>query len=150
MNVRRAAEADLPAVAALEKALFPDAWPLRELTESFHRPQYRFYVAEGPERIRGYLIASAGPGEGELLRVGTEPESRRRGIGRALTMSWMEEARGRGEEEFFLEVRFSNAAAQALYRSCGFAAVGRRKNYYRDPAEDALLMRAPAVREPDR
>jgi ribosomal-protein-alanine N-acetyltransferase len=68
--------------------------------------------------------------------------SRKRGIGTLLLGRALEEAKGRGARRSFLEVRFSNKAAQSLYRRLGFLASDRRPRYYTDPAEDALVMKA--------
>jgi ribosomal-protein-alanine N-acetyltransferase len=75
-----------------------------------------------------------------LQNLGTSPEHQRCGIARALLLELIATARVRGIRELGLEVRVSNAAAQALYRAHGFRLTGLRRGYYRSPDEDALLM----------
>lgn len=80
--------------------------------------------------------------EGEILNVGVDPAYRRQGVGKALVSAGLELLRSRGARQVFLEVRESNVAARALYERFAFAEVSRRANYYRRPAEDAILLRA--------
>ena len=90
-------------------------------------------------RIAGFLVArQTAPGEHEILNIAVEPRQRRCGIARRLLESELASARG----AWFLEVRESNAAAIAFYRSLGFQLAGRRAEYYhRDLAESAIVMR---------
>ncbi len=119
--------------------------------QSFSRPhwkapeffQYDTTVAEIEGQIAGFLVSrqtfAGGPDflpEREILNLAVAPPFRRMGIGSALLA---EELRSAGD--FFLEVRESNIAAQALYRRFGFAEVGRRAGYYRSPAETAIVMK---------
>ena len=81
--------------------------------------------------------------EAELLTIATHPARQRRGLARACMHDWMSAAARRGADMAHLEVAADNAAAIALYESCGFRAVGRRAGYYRrgaNPAVDAVLM----------
>jgi [ribosomal protein S18]-alanine N-acetyltransferase len=91
--------------------------------------------------VLGYLIARDVAGSGEVLNLAVAPESRRRGIARALLEAGLSALAARGADEVFLEVRESNVGAQELYRSLGFRAVGLRAGYYRHPKEDALVLR---------
>jgi ribosomal-protein-alanine N-acetyltransferase len=80
--------------------------------------------------------------EAELLNIGVAAAQQRKGLGRAMLREMLELARGRNMERVFLEVRPSNTAAIALYRSAGFAGIGVRRDYYRNAngSEDALVM----------
>lgn len=98
-------------------------------------------MAEG-ERTLGYVIAHRAADEAEILNLAVEPESRRRGIGRALVAALLETLARDGAKAVFLEVRASNTAAQALYGQFRFLPVGRRSRYYRHPTEDAVILRA--------
>ena len=89
----------------------------------------------------GYLIGREVAGSGEVLNLAVAPEYRRRGIAGALLESGLASFRRRRVDEVFLEVRESNRSAQALYLSRGFRAVGQRAAYYRNPKEDALVLR---------
>ncbi|HEY8104782.1 MAG TPA: ribosomal protein S18-alanine N-acetyltransferase, partial [Gemmatimonadales bacterium] len=103
--------------------------------------------------VVGYLIAREAAGTGEILNLAVDPPRRRAGIARALLDAGLTVLRQRAVEEVFLEVRVSNAAAQALYHGAGFEEVGRRRAYYRNPVEDALVLRralSRAQNAPDR
>lgn len=86
----------------------------------------------------GFLVSrEIAPGEREILNIAVHPAYRRRGLGKKL----METELARSKGAWFLEVRESNAAAIALYRSMGFEIAGRRPDYYRTPTEAAIVMR---------
>lgn len=89
----------------------------------------------------GFLIAWHVADEVELLDLATEPSQRRRGVASALLSALSESARCLASRAVFLEVRSSNQAARALYEKRGFRVVQERKNYYRDPVENAVCMR---------
>jgi ribosomal-protein-alanine N-acetyltransferase len=97
-------------------------------------------AAEGGT-VAGYVCASQGFGEAEILVLGVDPAFRRRGLARALLQALTGALKARGCDTVFLEVRRSNAAAVALYLSAGFREIGMRKGYYADSGEDALLLR---------
>ena len=90
--------------------------------------------------LAGFIVARLIAGEMHVNNVAVRPEFRRTGIGLRLLESTLANARKAGAEVAQLEVRAGNEAALALYGLCGFQFVGRRKNYYRQPTEDALLM----------
>jgi len=99
------------------------------------------FVAEGDGTL-GYVIAHRAADEAEILNLAVVPEGRRRGIGRALVAALLEALARDGAKAVFLEVRASNTAAHALYRQFRFLPVGRRSRYYRNPTEDAVILRA--------
>jgi ribosomal-protein-alanine N-acetyltransferase len=87
------------------------------------------------------VVTNQGVAECEIEFAMVQPDARRRGAGRTLVREAAEWAERMGAKELWLEVRESNEAARRLYAACGFAVTGRRRGYYADPAEDALLMR---------
>lgn len=108
------------------------------------------FAAEAPKRvalvawegsIAGFVIVRCGSEEWEIENVVVDPKLRRKGIGQGLIQEVMRQAGERGVADVFLEVRESNVAARALYAKWGFKAEGRRPKYYRDPQEDAVVMR---------
>jgi [ribosomal protein S18]-alanine N-acetyltransferase len=114
--------------------------------------QYRAALTPGaaPERVslvieeppvQGFVVAQVLGDEWEIENVVVAADARRRGLGTELVSSLLEQARARGARSIFLEVRESNAAARRLYTKSGFMPAGRRKGYYADPPEDALLFR---------
>jgi ribosomal-protein-alanine N-acetyltransferase len=91
--------------------------------------------------VAGYVIAHVAADEADVLNLAVSPAERGRGLGGELLDAGLAAVIDRGAREIFLEVRESNMAALALYGSRGFAAVSRRNRYYRNPVEDALLLR---------
>ena len=90
--------------------------------------------------LAGFIVARVIADELHVNNVAVRPEFRGQGLGSVLLQTTLDRARKREAKVAQLEVRAGNAAAQKLYHRCGFAAVGRRRNYYRQPTEDALLM----------
>jgi tRNA threonylcarbamoyladenosine biosynthesis protein TsaB len=138
--IRGLRPSDLPAIGELERRLFSDPWPQHLFLEACTDPHAVLRVAERDEQVAGYLVASLRPPFAEVQNVGTAPEQQRCGVARALMRDLVDTCQARGIRELQLEVRVSNAAAQGLYRSLGFGLTGLRRNYYRAPEEDALLM----------
>ena len=100
---------------------------------------------EATGKIAGYVIAFDAADEGEILNLAVAPSGRRRGMGRALVEAMLRLLTERGVHQVYLEVRESNAPARALYAAQGFREVGRRKQYYRRPVEDAIVLRRDAT-----
>jgi len=90
--------------------------------------------------IAGFIVSRLVAGELHINNVAVRPEFHRRGIAAQLLTAALREGRRNGARLAFLEVRAGNAAAQGLYQRCGFQVAGRRKRYYNQPVEDALLM----------
>lgn len=148
--VRPATPADLDAVAAIERASFADPWSMPAFAALLGRREVHFTVAAPPVAagqegvagpVLGYAVAWFVVGEGEVANIAVHPECRGQGIGAALLDDVLRSAAREGVTAVFLEVRESNQPARALYASRGFRQVGRRRNYYRSPREDALLLR---------
>jgi ribosomal-protein-alanine N-acetyltransferase len=98
------------------------------------------WVAEQGVEIVGMVTARAAGGEAEILNLAVLPRHRRSGVGRSLLECAISHMRAAGAESVFLEVREANAAARAFYARMGFVDAGRRRAYYRDPVEDALVL----------
>ena len=131
----------LPQVAALEKRCFPnDPWSEGVFRSALDSPDTAVLLAEGEDgTLLGYAVLYTVLDEGNLDNIAVAPEARRNGVADALLSALT--AFGREHLTcLMLEVRASNAPAIALYEKHGFAAVGRRKNYYDAPREDAVLM----------
>jgi ribosomal-protein-alanine N-acetyltransferase len=158
--VRSALAADLDAVAMIESVSFSDPWSRAAFESSLALPHVRFFVAEmsdgeaGPQTGRrgdggqssepvllGYVVTLVLGDEGEIADLAVAPAARCRGVGGMLLDRVAVESHHLGLRSLYLEVRESNAAARALYESRGFLPVGRRRAYYRNPLEDALLLR---------
>lgn len=138
-RIRRARPADAPALVPLERRCFSDPWSAVAFEEMLRFPLTLALVAERDGGVVGYLIGRAVAGEGEILNLAVAPELRRHGLGTRLLESGLDLLREAGAHRVWLEVRESNAAAQALYLRWGFTEAGRRTRYYKHPVEDALV-----------
>ena len=126
----------------LERICFSRPWSKRMLAEELDNACAAFLVAEDADsgKVLGYAGVLVMADEGYITNVAVFPEYRRHGIGAAIIEVFINFARGNDLAFLTLEVRPSNAAAIALYEGFGFAEVGRRKNYYDLPKEDALIL----------
>lgn len=146
---------DIDPVMAIEAHSFPTPWPAggyrHELTNNRRAHYYVLLCRDQgkPEQIVGYTGYWLMAGEAHISTVAVKPDCRGLGLGELLLLQVLSSADEREAELVTLEVRRSNEVAQSLYRKFGFENVGRRKGYYRDTGEDALLMTvylAPAYR----
>ena len=139
MKITRMTKRHLADVAELERLCFGEPWSAEALCLLLGDMAIGF-VCE----IDGRAVAYAGmmlvPGEGQVTNVAVHPDFRRRGMGRMLTEALCSEAKARALEQISLEVRESNASAISLYQSLGFYEAGRRRRFYCNPSEDALVM----------
>ena len=140
MIVRKTVAADIPAVAALERSEFPDGADEGMLARLLDAEGGVILAAEEGGGLLGYIWARFVLDEGDIGNIAVAPGFRRRGAGAALLKALLEEAERRQAAVVQLEVRESNLAARRLYEKNGFETVGKRKNYYEKPAEDAILM----------
>lgn len=142
-RLRRAIEADLEHIVRIENASFVDPWGASDFRSVLEVPQAIFLVAvdEASGVIAGYVLTMALYEDSEVLNIAVDLPFRRAALGAKLLDATLDEANRRGATMTFLEVRESNDAARRLYRSRGFEEISRRKNYYRDPVEDALVLR---------
>ncbi|MCK9200184.1 MAG: ribosomal protein S18-alanine N-acetyltransferase [Gallionella sp.] len=139
--MREMTSADLDAVLAIEQSVQRYPWTRGQFADSLDAGHWCHVDEEGGE-LRGYAIMMPAVDEVELLMIGVSAAHQRKGLGRAMLGGMLELARGRNMRRVLLEVRPSNTAAVALYRSAGFSEVGLRRSYYRDAngSEDALVM----------
>jgi ribosomal-protein-alanine N-acetyltransferase len=139
LQIRRLTYADLPQVIAIERRAFPTPWSLAMFVLELSKPSGICLAATINERVVGYLVCSRYDTVWHVMNVAVDDRLRRQGI--ASTM--MERLFGMGDkpnEQYTLEVRTSNDAAIRLYEQFGFRAAGRRRAYYHDNREDALIM----------
>ncbi len=130
----------LPGVAELERLCFSVPWTEPMLEEELYNDTASFIVAQGPDgQVLGYAGLHVVLDEGYIDNVAVRPAFRRQGIADRLLDVFCRF--GQAHLAFLtLEVRPSNTAAVALYEKHGFTEAGRRKNYYENPTEDALLL----------
>jgi ribosomal-protein-alanine N-acetyltransferase len=140
--IRPMHDADLPAVAALERSAYLFPW-----TEGIFRDCLRVgYVCRVLDiggSVLGYGILSAGAGEAHILNLCVAEEVRCRGLGRSMLEALIDRARGFGVREAYLEVRPTNTTAIRLYQSMGFEQIGIRRGYYQATVgrEDAVVLK---------
>ncbi len=124
----------------INKASFGDPWSKSQVLDELNNPAAKTVCAYIDGRIcayGGYLkIADTA----EIMNIAVEPGCRGKGLGKAVLQALEREAKKEGLGKIFLELRAGNAAARGLYAGAGFAEDGCRKNYYKNPAEDAVLM----------
>ena len=141
LNIRRMTEADVPTVTALDKISFSLPWPERSFRfEVTDNPASRCWVAEVDGQVVGMVVAWLFVDEVHVATIATHPDFRRQGIAQKLLIHTLRYTSDEGAVSSFLEVRESNLAAQEMYRKFGYENTGRRKRYYKDNDEDAILM----------
>ena len=140
MNIRRAVAGDAAGIAELENEVFPDGWDERAVSDCICVSGAMCFVAERDGRIIAYILGRLIAPEAELYRIAVRPSEQRRGVGYRLLDYAVKTSLGLGLEQLFLEVRSENIPAISLYRSFGFKKIGVRKNYYKNPTDDAIVM----------
>ena len=141
MRIETMTASHVEQIAGLEKLCFHDPWSEKSIADELTNDLALWLVALEGETVVGYVGSQTVLGWTDMMNVAVHPEHRRRGIGEALIRKLMEMLVACNCECLTLEVRASNQGAIALYEKLGFTEVGRRKNYYRNPKEDALIMR---------
>ena len=131
----------VPQVAALEAICFHDPWSEKSVASELTNPLSLWLVALEGDRVTGYVGSQSVMGESDMMNVAVHPDYRRRGIAEQLCLGLVEALKEKGNHCLTLEVRASNDPAKALYEKLGFQQVGLRKNYYRNPKEDACILR---------
>jgi [ribosomal protein S18]-alanine N-acetyltransferase len=134
---------DMPAVLRIEQESYSVPWSEATFRGLLRRRDAEMIVAEAGLRVVGYAVFWTVLDQSELGNVAVAPGWRRQRVGDRLVAEVIRRAEARGAREVFLEVRPSNAPARRLYERYGFVQVGRRRNYYQDPVEDALVLRRP-------
>lgn len=141
-SVRRMRQDDIPAAAAIEAAV-PDGWSARAISEYAAMDASRCFVAASGQGVCGFAAFTCAAGEANLDALSVAAHTRRCGAARALLGAAFCALREEGAACIFLEVRTQNAPARALYTSLGFTQTGVRKGFYKNPADDAVLMKKP-------
>ena len=134
-------EAHVTQIAELEKCCFHDPWSEKSIASELNNSLSLWLVAMDDDRVVGYVGSQSVMGWADMMNIAVSPEYRRQGIAQALVERLEAALRQNDVTCLTLEVRASNAPAQALYSKLGFHQVGRRPNYYRNPKEDALILR---------
>ena len=142
MRIEKMTENHVAQVAELEKLCFGGAaWSENSVASELKNPLALWLVALEGDRVAGYVGSQTVVGETDMMNVAVHPDFRRRSIGEKLIETLVTELKAMESHCLTLEVRASNAPAIALYEKMGFSQIGLRKNYYRNPREDALILR---------
>ena len=128
-------------VADLEKICFSDPWSEKSVEEELRNPLSLWLTAMEGEKLLGYIGSQTVMGETDMMNVAVAPEARRNHIGEALILELIRKLKQADSHSLTLEVRASNLPAIRLYEKLGFSQTGRRPGYYRNPREDALILR---------
>ena len=134
-------DAHVPQIAKLETICFSDPWSEKSVASELNNPLSLWLVALDGETVAGYIGSQSVEGESDMMNVAVAPDYRRQGIGEKLVSELVSALKVKGNHSLSLEVRASNAPAIALYEKLGFVQVGLRPNYYRNPKEDAYILR---------
>ncbi|HIU85313.1 MAG TPA: ribosomal protein S18-alanine N-acetyltransferase [Candidatus Aphodousia gallistercoris] len=137
-----AEEADLPTLAAIDRASFEFSWTLEQFKASYEVGHRFLLIRDESGRIAGFTVYMAVFDQAEILTIAVDPSCRRQGIGTLLLQRLFADLMSGGVKALFLEVRVSNAPARGLYAKTGFVEISRRKGYYptQDGREDAIVM----------
>ena len=140
LKVRQMKQEDLGDILAIEKKSFKSPWTKRLFEETLFSPISANFVITVSDELVGYLCLYTVEDEAHILNIAVSPQHRQKGYASALMDRVIEQLGEKGITQYYLEVRESNSEALGLYRKFGFVAIGKRKKYYTDTNEDALVM----------
>ena len=141
MIIREMNVNDVPAIAELERVCFSDPWSENSISSELNNPLSYWLVAEDNGVIAGYVGSQSVLDAADMMNIAVSSDYRRQGIGQALIEGLVAHLQQKNVIALLLEVRVSNIPAIALYEKLGFEQVGRRRGYYHNPREDALILR---------
>ena len=141
MIITKMSQCHVPQIAELEKICFNDPWSENSIASELDNRLSCWLVAIADDKVVGYVGSQTVLGETDMMNIAIHPDYRKQGIATELISALIEALNERGSHSLMLEVRASNEPAKSLYLKMGFDVVGVRKNYYRNPREDALILR---------
>ena len=147
VSLRPANDGDLRAIADIERVAFSDPWSEASFAGLLSGSRSLLTVAVEGGTVVGYSVLLLALPDADLANLAVAPTARGRGIGKRLLSQVVAAARAAGVEHLYLEVRQSNAKAIAMYTAAGFRAFGLRRRYYREPVEDAQVLRLTVAAE---
>jgi [ribosomal protein S18]-alanine N-acetyltransferase len=140
LTIRGMGAQDISAILEIEKQSFVTPWTRGMVEETLASPISTNFVMEEDGSLVGYIMLYSVADEAHILNLAVHRARRRKGHGSRLISHAIDHSEKRGVSDFFLEVRESNHGAQGLYGKHGFRIIGRRKRYYTETKEDALVM----------
>ena len=141
MIITRMAQCHVSQIADLERLCFNDPWSENSIASELNNKLSHWLVALDGEKVIGYVGSQTVLGETDMMNIAVHPDYRKRGIATELIQELINALNERNSHSLMLEVRESNDPAKELYLKMGFELVGIRKNYYRNPKENALILR---------
>ncbi|MCL2403960.1 MAG: ribosomal protein S18-alanine N-acetyltransferase [Defluviitaleaceae bacterium] len=132
--------AHIQAIHAIECHSFSDPWSCNDILDEINQPRTICIAALHDKYVAGYAIMRHIVDEGHICNIAVHEDYRHKGIGSAMINSLITVATAREIVGITLEVRIGNRAAMALYHKYGFKVEGYRRDFYRDPTEDAVIM----------
>ncbi len=141
IRLEQMTDAHVAQVAELEKLCFSDPWSENSVASELKNMLALWLVALDGATVAGYIGSQSVGEEADMMNVAVHPDYRRQGIARELVTGLVVALAEKGVKSLALEVRQSNTSAIALYEQLGFQQVGLRPNYYRNPKEDALILK---------
>lgn len=141
IEIREMKAQDVPQIAELERICFSDPWSAQSIATELDNSLSCWLVAADGEKVVGYVGSQTVLDGSDMMNIAVAPDFRRKGLAEALVNALIDCLRQRKSRCLILEVRVSNTPAITLYGKLGFVEIGRRKNYYRNPKEDALILR---------
>lgn len=141
IRLEKMTDAHVAQISELEKLCFSDPWSKKSVASELENSLALWLVALDGATIAGYIGSQSVGEEADMMNVAVHPDYRRQGIARVLVTGLVCALAEKGVKSLALEVRQSNAPAIALYEQLGFVQVGLRPNYYRNPKENALILR---------
>ena len=141
MIITEMLEVHVPQIAELEKLCFNDPWSENSIASELNNRLSLWFVAIEEEKVVGYVGSQTVLGETDMMNIAVHPDYRKQGIATLLIRKLIDALASKESHSLMLEVRASNDPAISVYKNLGFTEVGRRKNYYRNPREDALILR---------
>jgi len=141
MIIDRMTQEHIQQIAELEKMCFRDPWSVNSIASELNNDLSLWLVALSGEKVVGYVGSQTVLGWTDMMNIAVHPDFRRQKIGERLVDALVDALKANGSTCLTLEVRASNEPAKALYGKLGFIQIGLRKNYYRNPREDALILR---------
>ena len=141
MELRLMRSEDISQLAELEKICFHDPWSVSAFSYELNNPLSLWLVAADGDVVAGYVGSQTVMGESDMMNIAVSPNYRRQGLAQQLIVKLVEMLCQRQSHSLTLEVRKSNLPAISLYKKLDFIQIGCRPNYYRNPKEDAFIMR---------
>ena len=135
------AQCHVSQIADLERLCFNDPWSENSIASELNNKLSHWLVALDGEKVIAYVGSQTVLGETDMMNIAVHPDYRKRGIATELIQELINALNERNSHSLMLEVRESNDPAKELYLKMGFEMVGIRKNYYRNPKENALILR---------